>query len=91
MLSTTPIANIKTSKEVEPADIKGSGSPVGGMEPVNMSYCIINFDIKKSKFIALCDYLCFLFTKYFGKNVANPAMQITKRIGSTIIIIFTGL
>lgn len=27
--STTPIALIKTSKEVEPAEINGSGSPVG--------------------------------------------------------------
>ena len=40
-LSTTPIADIKTSKLVEPADINGSGKPVGGIEPLNISYCII--------------------------------------------------
>ena len=39
--STTPIALIKTSKEVEPAEINGSGKPVGGIEPLNISYCII--------------------------------------------------
>ena len=33
-LSTTPIADMKTSKLVEPAEMKGSGSPVGGIDPV---------------------------------------------------------
>ena len=42
-----PIANIKTSKEVEPAEINGSGSPVGGIEPLNISYCTMNFCNKK--------------------------------------------
>jgi len=44
---------IKTSKLVEPAEINGSGSPVGGIEPVNISYCIIKLDNKKEHFIAL--------------------------------------
>ena len=33
-MSTTPIAAIKTTNEVEPADISGSGTPVGGIDPV---------------------------------------------------------
>ena len=45
--NTTPIADIKTSKLVEPAEINGSGNPVGGIEPVNISYCIIKFNTKK--------------------------------------------
>ena len=80
MLSTTPIADIKTRSEVEPAKLLGTpqsecfegerknrvlsecanllstsktnesfdaGNPVGGIEPLNISYCIINFHIKK--------------------------------------------
>ena len=31
---TTPIADIKTNKLVEPAEMNGSGKPVGGIEPV---------------------------------------------------------
>ena len=42
--STTPIANVKTNSDVEPAEINGSGKPVGGIEPLNLSYCIINLD-----------------------------------------------
>ena len=38
-----PIALMKTNSKVEPALIKGNGSPVGGIEPLNISYCIINF------------------------------------------------
>lgn len=53
------MALIKTTSEVEPAEINGSGKPVGGIEPVNISYCIINFDIKKSKIIALFRMLLF--------------------------------
>ena len=34
---------MKTKSEVEPAEMNGSGKPVGGIEPVNISYCIINF------------------------------------------------
>ena len=41
------MADIKTSKLVDPAEINGSGNPVGGMLPVNISYCIINLIIKK--------------------------------------------
>ena len=33
MFSTTPIADIKTTSEVLPAEINGSGNPVGGIEP----------------------------------------------------------
>ena len=29
-----PIADIKTTRDVEPADINGKGSPVGGISPV---------------------------------------------------------
>ena len=29
-----PIADINTNSEVEPAEINGSGKPVGGIEPV---------------------------------------------------------
>ena len=54
--NTTPIADIKTSKLVEPALMNGSGSPVGGIEPLNISCCIIKFTLKKSKFIALLFY-----------------------------------
>jgi hypothetical protein len=32
--NTTPIALIKTKSEVEPAEINGSGRPVGGIDPV---------------------------------------------------------
>ena len=39
-LSTTQIADIKTNSEVEPADINGSGSPVGGIEPVTTAIFI---------------------------------------------------
>lgn len=42
-LSTTPMADIKTRIEVEPALINGSGKPVGGIEPVNISYCTMIF------------------------------------------------
>ena len=41
------MADIKTSKLVEPAEINGSGKPVGGISPVNISYCIIKFEAKK--------------------------------------------
>ena len=36
---TTPIALMKTKSEVLPAEINGSGKPVGGIEPVTTSYC----------------------------------------------------
>ena len=32
--NTTPIALIKTNREVDPAEINGRGNPVGGIEPV---------------------------------------------------------
>ena len=37
------MADMKTSKLVEPAEMNGSGNTVGGMLPVNISYCIIKF------------------------------------------------
>ena len=62
--STTPIALIKTSKLVDPALMNGSGNPVGGIEPVNISYCIVIFTLKKSKiycsFFETIKYLCHL-------------------------------
>ena len=48
--STTPIALMKTTSEVEPAEMNGSGSPVGGIEPLNTSFCTMNFNIKKESF-----------------------------------------
>jgi len=47
---------MKTNSEVEPAEMNGSGNPVGGIVPVNTSYCTINFCIKKSSFIALLQF-----------------------------------
>ena len=44
---------MKTSKLVEPAEIDGNGSPVGGIEPVNTSYCIIKLGVKKEQIITL--------------------------------------
>ena len=59
--STTPIADIKNSKEVEPAEMNGKGKPVGGIEPLNISYCIINSQEKKrvkyySLFFSSCEF-----------------------------------
>jgi len=42
-LITTPIADIKTSKLVLPALMNGSGKPVGGIDPLNISYYTTNF------------------------------------------------
>ena len=36
-----PIALIKTTSEVLPAEMNGSGSPVGGMEPVTTAMFMI--------------------------------------------------
>lgn len=33
-----PMADIKTKRDVEPAEMNGNGKPVGGIEPVNTSY-----------------------------------------------------
>jgi len=65
---TNPIALIKTNSEVEPAEINGSGRPVGGIEPLNISYCIINFctNFLKSymfKCLSLSQNFSFLFIK----------------------------
>ena len=43
MFRTTPIALIKTTSEVEPAEMNGSGTPVGGIEPVMTCYCTEEF------------------------------------------------
>ena len=44
---------MKTSNEVEPAEMNGSSNPIGGIEPINISYCIINYRKKKEQIIAL--------------------------------------
>ncbi len=36
-----PIPAIKTATYVPPDEMNGSGSPVSGIEPLNISYCII--------------------------------------------------
>ena len=62
--STTPIALIKTSKEVEPAEINGSGKPVGGIEPVNIRYCIITqqcVGLLHRRISEICKYICIFF------------------------------
>ena len=38
---TNPINPINTVKLIPPADINGIGIPFSGIEPVNISYCII--------------------------------------------------
>ena len=43
MLRTTPIADIKTTKLVLPAEMNGKGRPVGGMEPDTTCYCTESF------------------------------------------------
>ena len=40
-----PIADINTTIDVLPLLIKGKGRPVGGISPVNISYCITKLDI----------------------------------------------
>ena len=37
MFNTTPIADIKTTSDVLPAEMNGSGNPVGGHTPDNAS------------------------------------------------------
>ncbi len=39
MFRHTPIAAIKTATLVPPEEMNGSGSPVGGIEPVTTCYC----------------------------------------------------
>ena len=39
MFKTTPIADIKTTSDVLPAEINGKGMPVGGETPVMTFYC----------------------------------------------------
>ena len=52
-LRTPPIAPINTLRLVPPAEMNGIGIPVGGIEPLNISYCNINLGNKKERFIAL--------------------------------------
>ena len=40
---------MKTRSEVEPAEMNGNGNPVGGIEPLNTSYCTINLSNKKEQ------------------------------------------
>ena len=42
-----PIIDIKIMIEVEPAEMNGSGNPVGGTSPLNTSYCIIKINQEK--------------------------------------------
>lgn len=49
MLRTTPIADMKTNNEVEPALMKDKGNPVGGIEPLNTSYCTMILCKKKEQ------------------------------------------
>lgn len=66
---TTPIALMKTSKLVEPAEINGSGIPVSGIEPVNNSYCIIKFCKKKEQ--SDCSLIYFVLLMIYSlKDVA---------------------
>jgi len=53
MFKSIPTIAILQTSAVDPAEINGSGNPVGGIEPVNISYCIINFNKKKEQIIAL--------------------------------------
>ena len=53
-LTTTPIADIKTNRDVDPALMKGSGSPVGGIDPVttamfNITWILIIAPMPKHK------------------------------------------
>ena len=53
MFISIPMLAIKTIRDVPPAEMNGSGIPVGGIEPLNISYCNINLGNKKERFIAL--------------------------------------
>ena len=57
------ISLIKTNSEVEPAEMNGSGNPVGGIEPLNISYCTIYFLQEKRANLLL----------YFSKKSYNTA------------------
>ena len=52
---------MKTNSEVDPAEMNGSGKPVGGMLPLNISYCIINFYKKKESVYNSLSASCFAF------------------------------
>ena len=58
-LHSIPIAPINTDNDVPPAEMNSIGIPVGGIEPINISYWIINFSIKKRAKILL--FLHFFF------------------------------
>lgn len=53
IFSKIPIALISTISELLPAETKGRGNPVGGIEPHTTSYCTINYKQKKSKSLLL--------------------------------------
>ena len=42
MFNKIPMALMKTTKLVEPAEINGNGKPVGGMEPVTTATLLTN-------------------------------------------------
>ena len=60
---------MKTRSEVEPALMKGSGKPVGGIEPVNISYCTMNFCKQKRASLLLNS---FYLSKTFSFVSAKP-------------------
>ena len=51
MLRTIPIALINTISELEPAEINGSGTPVGGMLPDMTCYCTKDYFTKLLSFV----------------------------------------
>ena len=65
------MADIKTSKLVLPADINGSGSPVGGIEPVNISYCTMNCNCY---FLQIFSAL--ISTIFLNKDTAQPIKKL---------------
>ena len=72
MLSTTPIADINTSKLVEPAEMNGSGRPVGGIEPVNTSCCTMNLSKKRANY---CSLFCSLLLSNSFTRLENFSLQ----------------
>jgi len=58
MFKSIPTIAILQTSAVDPAEINGSGNPVGGIDPLNISYCIINLRIKKEQ--VYCSFLYFI-------------------------------
>ena len=47
MFISIPKLAIKTIRDIPPAEMNGSGIPVGGLEPVNTTYYTIKLNTKK--------------------------------------------